>query len=86
VNVLNQYTSRDVPGYVTVLGSANSNATVTMNLQRAYRYGSYFWDELSENNARAALYVALTNLAVLNNGTNADIIAANTGNVLIAPC
>jgi RHS repeat-associated protein len=82
-NSLNQYTSRDVPGYATVLGSANPNATVTVNLQRAYRYGSYLWDELSENNAGAALYVALTNLAVLNNGTNADIVATNTGSVLL---
>jgi hypothetical protein len=48
-NNLNQYTSRDVPGYATVLGSANANATVTVNLQRAYRYGNYFSDELSEN-------------------------------------
>ena len=83
-NVLNQITSRDVPGYVDVLGSANANATVTVNLQRAYRYGSYFQDELSENNSSSALYVALTNLAVLNNGTNADIVATNNGNMLVA--
>ena len=82
-NNLNQYTSRDVPGYVDVLGSANANATVTVNLQRAYRYGSYFWDELSENNASAALWLTLTNLAVLNNGTNADIVATNMGNMLV---
>ena len=82
-NVLNQITSRDVPGYVDVLGSANANATVTVNLQRAYRYGSYFQDELSENNSSSALYVALTNLAVLNNGTNADIVATNIGNVFL---
>ena len=82
-NKLNQYTSRDVPGYVAMLGSANANATVTVNLQRAYRYGSYFWDELSENNASVALYVSLTNLAVLNNGTNADIVATNMGNILL---
>ena len=68
-----------------MLGSANSNATVTVNLQRAIRQGSYFWDELSENNAGAALYVPLTNLAVLNNGANPDIVATNVGNVLIAP-
>ena len=27
-NTLNQYTSRTVPGYVNLLGTANSNATV----------------------------------------------------------
>ena len=82
-NALNQYTSRDVPGYVTVLGSANSNATVTVNLQRAVRQGSYFWDELNVDNSSSALWLSLTNLAVLNNGTNADIVATNTGNVFL---
>ena len=84
-NSLNQYVSRQVPGYVTVLGAANSNATVTVNDQRALRQGSYFDDELAVSNSAAPLWLALTNLAVLNNGTNADIIATNTGNVLVAP-
>ncbi|MDR3411032.1 MAG: hypothetical protein P4L87_08845 [Formivibrio sp.] len=82
-NNLNQYTSRDVPGYATVLGSANANATVTVNLQRAVRQGNYFWDELAANNSGSSLYLSLTNLAVLNNGTNADIIATNVGNVFL---
>ena len=83
-NKLNQYVSRDVPGYAAVVGTANANATVTVNLQRAYRYGSYFWDELAATNTTGALYVALTNLAVLNNGTNADIVTTNVGNVYLA--
>jgi len=83
-NNLNQVTSRDIPGYVDVLGSANPSATVTANLQRAYRYGSYFQDELNVNNASSAQWVSLTNLAVLNNGTNADIIATNNGSVYVA--
>jgi len=82
-NYLNQYTSRDVPGYVDILGEANSNATVTVNLQRAYRYGSYFQDELSVDNSSSALWLSLTNLAVLNNGTNADIVATNSGNIFL---
>jgi len=82
-NSLNQYLFRDVPGYVNVLGSANSNATVTVNLDRAYRQGNYFQDELRVNNSSHALWLSLTNLAVLNNGTNADIVATNTGNVFV---
>ena len=82
-NNLNQYTSRDVPGYVDILGSANPNATVTVNLQRAVRQGSYFSDELSVNNSGGPMYLSLTNLAVLNNGTNADIIATNVGNLFV---
>jgi len=82
-NNLNQYTSRDVPGYATVLGSANPSATITVNLQRAVRQGSYFWDELPENNSASSLYISLTNLAVLNNGTNADIVVTNVGNAFL---
>jgi RHS repeat-associated protein len=84
VNSLNQITSRDVPAYMDVLGSANSDATVAVNLQRAYRHDDYFQDELSVNNSSSAQWFSLTNLAVLNNGTNADIIAANTGNLYVA--
>jgi RHS repeat-associated protein len=83
-SILNQITGRDVPGYMNVIGSANANATVTVNLQRAYRYGGYFADELAVNNTGTALWLSLTNLAVLNNGTNADVIATNTGNVFLA--
>ena len=82
-NNLNQYTSRDVPGYATVLGSANPNATVTVNLQRALRHGSHFWDELPGNNSASSPYISLTNLAVLNSGTNADIVATNVGDALL---
>ena len=83
-NSLNQYSQRTVPGYVNILGTANSNATVTINLQSTYRRGDYFRGELSGDNSSAALWLSLTNLAVLNNGTNADIIATNTGNLLLA--
>ncbi len=83
INNLNQYTSRSVPGYATILGSANSNATVSVNLQRAVRQGNYFADEVPVTNTSAAIYQSLTNLAVLNNGTNADITVTNLGSVLI---
>jgi RHS repeat-associated protein len=66
-----------------ISGSANANATVTVNLQRAVRQGNYFWDELGVSNSTSPLWLALTNLAVLNNGTNADIIATNLGNVFV---
>jgi YD repeat-containing protein len=55
-NNLNQYTSRGVPGYVNILGTANSNATVTINLQSTYRRGDYFRGELSVDNSSAALW------------------------------
>ena len=82
-NNLNEYTSRGIPSYSEISGSANANATVTVNLQRATRQGGYFWDELAVSNTTSPLWLALTNLAVLNNGTNADIIGTNQGNVFV---
>jgi YD repeat-containing protein len=40
-NNLNQFTSRTVPGYAQSLGSAHSNATVTVNLTPTERKGEY---------------------------------------------
>src|SRR5437879_2802629 len=41
-NNLNQYTSRDMPGYVDIIGQAFATNTVTVNGQTAYRKGEYF--------------------------------------------
>ncbi|WCJ60963.1 hypothetical protein NXS98_07540 [Fontisphaera persica] len=40
VNLLNQVTGRENPGFVNILGSAHSAATVTVNHQVAERKGS----------------------------------------------
>ena len=56
---------------------------LTVNLQRAGRYGSYFRAELTNANTSAALYQSLTNLAVFVNGTNFNIISTNNGNALL---
>ncbi len=82
-NNLNQYTSRTAPGAVNILGEALSNATVTVNYQPAYRRGSYYRDELSINNSSSPAWQAVTNLAVLNQNTSADIISTNIGNIYL---
>jgi len=41
-NSLNQFTNRTVPGFVSILGRAHSNATVTINNQPTGRRGDYF--------------------------------------------
>src|SRR6266496_692985 len=79
-NSLNQYTQRTVPGFVNVLGAATNTATVTVNLQPTYRKSNYFRGELLLDNSASALWLGATNVAVLNNGTNADIVTTNTGN------
>jgi hypothetical protein len=84
--LLNQYDNRTVPGYLDVLGSANSNATVTVNLQPVSRQGEYFRKEYAVNNANTPVWLGLTNLAVLNQGgTLDDIVTTNLGYTLVPP-
>jgi RHS repeat-associated protein len=86
-NILNQITSREIPGYENVLGTANSNASVliwsgTNSYSVAQRHGEYFRGELSANNSSSALWLGITNLAILRTPTN-EILATNIGNVFI---
>jgi RHS repeat-associated protein len=55
-NNLNQYTGRDVPGAVDVMGIAFATNVVTVNGQGVYRKGEYFRKELSVNNAAAPVW------------------------------
>ena len=80
---LNQYSSRTVPGYLEIMGSAVTNATVTVNAQATYRKGEYFRKELTADNSSAPVWQAITNIAVVPNGTNADLVTTNTGNLLL---
>ncbi len=82
-NSLNQYTSRTVPGAVDIIGSATNAATVLVNGQAAYRHGDYYRAELAINNNSAAVWEPVTNTATLNNGTSADIIPTNIGNLFL---
>lgn len=77
-NSLNQYTSRDVPAAADIIGAAHASATVTVNSQSPYRRGEYFWKELSINNASAAIWQAVTNIASL-----AGVNQTNTGNLFL---
>src|SRR5262249_14867561 len=70
-NALNQITGRDVPGYLNIIGAATATATnVNVNGQAAYRSGEYYWKELSVNNASAALWQSVTNVAVMSGTTH----------------
>jgi len=60
VNNRNQYSQRDVPGYVDVLGAALSSSTVTVNGESVYRKAEYFRKELTVDNNSAAVWQALS--------------------------
>ncbi|OQB93714.1 MAG: tRNA(Glu)-specific nuclease WapA precursor [Verrucomicrobia bacterium ADurb.Bin118] len=91
VNSLNQYTSRDVPGFVNVLGTATNTATVSLWSQDnlalytpTTRQGDYFRGEMLVNNNTGALWLTITNVAVLSNYTGADIVTNIAGSLLLA--
>jgi len=80
-NTLNQYASRTVPTWVSVLGDASSNATVTVNLHPTKRQGDYFWTELWFNNSTGAVYQAVTNVAALRRTNLADVVSSTVGSL-----
>jgi RHS repeat-associated protein len=82
-NGLNQYTGRTVPGAVDILGSANSSATVTVNNHATYRKGDYYRYEMSLDNSSSAVWSSVTNVAVLNDGSDPDIVTTTIGNVFL---
>ncbi len=87
-NNLNQITGRDVPGFVNVLGTAKTNATVTLwgdnsAFSATSRKGEYFRGELAATNTANALWLGITNLAVLNNGSSADIVTNTVGKMFV---
>jgi RHS repeat-associated protein len=59
-NTLNQYTSRDFPGAVDVMGLSFATNTVTVNNQSVYRNGQYFREQLSVNNTNGAVWTNVT--------------------------
>ena len=85
ITLLNQITDRNNPGYINIIGEATNTATVTVNYQRADRKDAYFRKELAVNNANGPVWQGVTNIAVLNQGTNADLIATNLGSLYVPP-
>jgi RHS repeat-associated protein len=88
-NALSQILSREVPSYVNVLGTASNNATVTLwgdngSYSPTSRKGEYFRGELYANNSTGAVWLTITNVAVLNNGANPDIVTNVTGKVALS--
>ncbi len=91
MNTLKTFSPRTVPRYVSVLGSAKTNATVTLwstNSTSLYatttRKGEYFHGELPLNNSTGAVWLTLTNLAVLQNSSNPDIVTNTIGQTFVA--
>jgi RHS repeat-associated protein len=59
-NLLNQYSSRTVPGAVDVMGVSFATNTVLVNGQGAWRKGEYFRKELAVDNATEPIWTNIT--------------------------
>ena len=85
---LNQYVSRDVPGYVQTLGTAGASANVSLwSTNSAYalasRKGTYFRAELPVHNANGPVWAQLTNVALVPGGSSADVLSSAAGNLFV---
>jgi len=69
-NNLNQYTQRDVPGTVDIIGVANAAATATVNGQSTYRKVEYYQKALAIANSSTNVWQSVSNQAVLAGATN----------------
>jgi YD repeat-containing protein len=74
-NLLNQYSSRTVPGYADVLGLTLATYTVTVNDAATHRKGEYFRRELSIGNSSDPVWESVT---VKTNG-----VTGATGNLFV---
>ena len=85
-NALNQYTQRTVQGWVNLMGSAQPQATVTVNNAPVQRFGSFWTTARYFTNTAADVWAELNAVGVLLGGaTNGeDIVAVDTGHVFVA--
>jgi RHS repeat-associated protein len=82
-NLLNQYAQRTVPGAMDVLGTARTNATVTVNGQSTYRKGGYFWSAVPFENKTAPVWGEVETLGIFRAGLTNDVVATNKGKVFL---
>jgi RHS repeat-associated protein len=67
-NSLNQYTNRDVPAAIDVMGLSFATNGVTVNTQAAYRKGEYFRAEVQVSNGSTSVWQSVT-IAATNQST-----------------
>lgn len=78
-NLLNQYTSRDVPRALDVAGTANPNAAVTVNGQPATFTGNHWHVQLDFSGNNAAQWTPVSIQGLLE-----DAQAVQSGNLFLA--
>ena len=84
-NALNQYTERTVHGSSDIIGSAETNVTVTVNDNEATRQNRYWYHRLTLDNLYNAIYTQVVVQAIYDPGTNDPfVVSSETGSVFVA--
>lgn len=85
-NNLNQYSERTVADLVDVIGSAETNTTVTVNDLATTRHGKYWHRGLGVTNDSSAVYQSVNVVGVYNppDTNDPDIVSSVTGHVFVA--
>ncbi|MDR4507767.1 MAG: hypothetical protein MRJ65_05940 [Candidatus Brocadiaceae bacterium] len=84
-NNLNQYTNRQAPGVVDIIGTADAAAVVTVNNQPTTRHGEYFYAQLNVDNSTSPVNLDVNIVTVLSGaGENGeDLVTEERYNVLL---
>jgi len=77
-NALNQITSRDVPGYVDVMGLTLATNIVQVNGTNAYQKSQYFREQMGTNNSTAPQWVGINVTAPGEAAITGDVFLART--------
>ena len=87
-NALNQYTARTVPGWASVRGLADADATVAVNGNPAYALASgdlaYFFGSDDFDNSATGGFAELEVSATISDATN-DLVSVATNRVFVPP-
>lgn len=82
-NALNQFTGRDVPGYLDIKGVSIATNSVTVNGNQAYRKWEYFRNELAVNNGSTALWSNITVVATGQTGVTGSVYIAQQPEIFL---
>ncbi|MFC1461218.1 RHS repeat domain-containing protein [Verrucomicrobiota bacterium] len=85
-NALNQYSQRTIPAVINILGSAETNATVTINNSAVNRQQEYWYKQLTATNSAEAAYSLITVMGVYNppDTNDPDVVTVESGKVFVA--
>lgn len=85
-NTANQYTQRQVPGFIDIRGTAIGASKVTVNHQATQRQGDTFYKAFAVDNSAAPQFQEIKVLAVQNNvGSNGEDLQSESVGKMFLP-